>query len=325
MSLRLERLLSMDAAIRSGSYPNVPDFMSRFEVSERTVRGDLAFMRDRLHAPLVYDRSRGGYHYTNPTWALPTIFATEGELLAFFLSVELARRYLGTTFEEPLRKAAAVLSLSLPDKVQLDLNLLAQHYTFRPGATASADPALLLALHEAIHGLCPVQVTYFTASRGERNQRVIEPYQLYNVRGDWQVIAFDRLRGQMRNFAVSRIEEWVLLKEHRFTRDPHFSLESYLAQGFLAEHGDAPVEVVIWFDAYQARYMRERQSHPTQQLEEHLDGTLTLRFWSGALDEVRRWAMSFGSHADVRMPLSLRAEIAAEVAAMARQYANQTP
>jgi len=59
------------------------------------------------------------------------------------------------------------------------------------------------------------------------------------------------------------------LKTQRFTRDSDFSLESYLAQGFLAEHGDAPVEVVVWFDAYQARYIRERLTHPTQRIDEH--------------------------------------------------------
>lgn len=95
MSLRLERLLAIDAAIRSGSFPSITAFMRRFEVSERTVRGDLSFMRERLHAPLDHDRSRGGYYYTDTTWVLPTMFATEGELLAFFLSVELTRRYLG--------------------------------------------------------------------------------------------------------------------------------------------------------------------------------------------------------------------------------------
>jgi predicted DNA-binding transcriptional regulator YafY len=129
MSLRLERLLAMDAAIRGGAYPSVSTFMEGFEVSERTVRGDLAFMRERLNAPLEHDRGRGGYYYGDPTWVLPTRFATEGELLAFFLSVELTRRYLGTTFEAPLRKAASALALSLPDQVQLDLSLLAQYYT----------------------------------------------------------------------------------------------------------------------------------------------------------------------------------------------------
>ncbi|HEY3233014.1 MAG TPA: WYL domain-containing protein, partial [Roseiflexaceae bacterium] len=178
MSLRLERLLAMDAAIRHGSYPGVATFMRRFEVSERTVRADLAFMRERLSAPLSHDRTRGGYYYTDPNWSLPTLRATEGELLAFFLSFELARRYLGTTFEEPLRNAVMKLALSFPGQMEIDLGQLAQHYTFQSGATTGAEPTLLVALHDAIEQSWPLDITYFTASRGERNRRVIEPYHL---------------------------------------------------------------------------------------------------------------------------------------------------
>lgn len=320
MSLRLERMVAMDAAIRSGAYPTLQSFIGRFEVSERTVRADLAFLRDRLNAPLHYDRARGGYYYADPTWILPTMFVTEGELLAFFLSVELARRYLGTVFEAPLRRAVEIQARSLPNEVQLDLSQLAQHYTFQAGATASADPALLVALNEAMSERWRVQMTYLTASSGERHQRLIEPYHMHNVRGDWQVIAFDHLRQQFRNFAVSRIEQWEILRGERFSRDPEFSPTSYLALGFVAERGDTAVEVVVWFDAYQARYIRGRQVHPSQQAEEHTDGSLTLRFQTGALAEVRRWVMSFGTHALVRAPASLAAEIAAEAAALARLY-----
>lgn len=320
MSTKLERIVQMDMLIRGGQYPRVATFQARFEVSERTVHDDLVFLRDRLGAPLKYDRGRGGYCYTDPTWSLPNIQVSEGEMLAFFLSVELARRYLGTSFEEPLSNAVLKLAHSLPDQVQLDLSQLIQHYTFQSGATASADPALLLELSTAIREQWRLAIVYFTASRGERNQRVIEPYHLYNVRGDWQVIAFDHLRRQFRNFAVSRIEQWDVLRNERFRRDPAFSPESYLSQGFLAERGDTTVEVVIWFDAYQARYIRERCWHPTQQIEEHDDGALTLRFHTGALDEVRRWVMSYGRHAEVLAPISLRAEVVAEAAAMVRRY-----
>jgi len=140
------------------------------------------------------------------------------------------------------------------------------------------------------------------------------------VRGDWQVIGFDHLRGQFRNFAVSNIEAWEVRTNARFTRDAAFSPASYLAQGFLSEHGGAPVEIAIWFDAYQARYIRERLLHPTQQIDEHDEGALTLRFRGGALGEVRRWVMSFGDHAEVKEPASLRAEVAAEAAAMVQRY-----
>ncbi len=320
MSSKLERIVQMNLLIRSGSFPTIATFRNRFEIGERTIYEDLAFLRDRLGAPLKHDRRRGGYYYTDPTWDLPNIQISAGEVLAFFLSVELARHYLGTAFEQPLRDAVIKLAHSLPDQVQLDLSQLVQHYTFQTGATSSTEPLLLTALHEAIHERWRVDMLYFTASRGERNQRVIEPYHLYNVRGEWQVIAFDHLRQQFRNFAVSRIEKWTILQDERFSRDPDFSPETYLAAGFLAERGDTLVEIVIWFDTYQAHYIRNKQWHATQQMEEHPDGSLTLRFSTGALDEVRRWAMSYGSHFEIRAPDRLRTEVAAEATAMARRH-----
>lgn len=320
MSSKLNRIVQMDAMLRSGSYPSVAVFRERFEVSERTVYDDVAYFKDTLRAPIQYSRSKGGYHYTDVTWTLPNVIATEGELLAFFLSAELTRRYLGTSFEQPLRNAIAKLSNNLPAQTQLNLDELAAHFTFQPGATAIADPLLLMALNEAMGERWRVKMTYFTASSGERNERVIEPYHLYNVRGDWQVIAFDNLRRQFRNFAVSRIEQWEVLRGEHFSRDADFSPSEYLAHGFLAERSDTPVEVVIWFDAYQARYMRGKEWHPSQQIEEHDDGALTLRFQSGALDEIRRWVMSFGRHACALAPASLIDAIIAELRTTLRWY-----
>jgi predicted DNA-binding transcriptional regulator YafY len=60
--------------------------------------------------------------------------------------------------------------------------------------------------------------------------------------------------------------------------------------------------MVVWFDSYQARYMRGREWHPTQKMEEHDDGSLTLSFQTGAVDEVKRWVLGFGGHARVLAP-----------------------
>ena len=321
MSVRFERMLALDAAIRSGGSPTLRSFIERFELSERTIRADLAFLRERLGAPLHYDRARSCYCYTDPTWTLPSVLMSEGELLAFFLSVELAQRYLGTSFELPLRKAVERLAGSLPNELQVDLGLLAKHYTFQAGATAGADPALLTALFECVRERWPVEMLYFTASTGERARRVIDPYHLFNVRGDWQIVAFDHKRQTVRQFAVSRIEEWHVRKGERFTRDPAFSPVDYLSTGFLAERGDTAEAIELWFDAYQASYMRGREWHPSQQVEEHADGSLTLRFRSGALAEIRRWVMSFGRHARILAPASLAAELRAECDATLRAYA----
>lgn len=290
--------------------------------SERTVRADLAFLRERCAAPLRHDRGRGGYYYTDPAFSLPMALVSEGELVAFFLSIELARRYLGTSFEQPLRKAVEKLASGLPSELQIDLSQLTQHYTFQAGATLGSDPGLLAKLFEAMRERWPVQITYLTASSGERKQREIDPYHLFNVRGDWQVIAFDHLRGQFRQFAVSRIEQWQVLDDTRFTRDTGFSPEGYLSTGFLAERGDQAEQIVVWFDAYQARYIRGREFHPSQRVEDHPDESMTLRFQSGALAEIRRWVMDFGSHARLLEPAALAAEIATELRATLKIYEN---
>src|SRR5689334_15683998 len=193
MSTKLERLFHMDALIRGGSYPSVKTFMERFEVSERTVLNDIQFFKDRLYAPLAYSRLRRGYFYTNTGWKLPAFSATEGQLLAFFLSVELAQRYLGTSFEQPLRDAIQHITEMLPNNVQVSISELARHYSIRSGASAQTAPEILLSLQEAIQNRHPVDMVYFTAGRGEENQRIVHPYHLLNIRGEWYLIAYDQL------------------------------------------------------------------------------------------------------------------------------------
>ncbi len=320
MSSKLHRLIAIDQLIRAGRHPSVRTIRAQFEIGERTVHEDLERLRQDFGAPIRYSRAHQGYHYTDPTFVLPALLTSEGELLAFFLSLELTRRYLGTAFEGPLRAAIAKIAQHLPNALQVDLAQLAGHFTFEPGAVAIADPLLLTALSNAIGDRTPLRITYFTASRGERNERVIEPYQLHNIRGDWLVTAYDRLREKFRQFAIGRFERWEVLSGERFERQGDFDLSAYLSTGFLSERGDTAQSVAIWFDAHQARYIRERRWHASQQIEEHDDGALTLRFATGALGEVQRWVMSYGSHARVLAPEALVDAVMAEVIQMTKLY-----
>lgn len=316
---QLERILEIDRQIRAGKYPNARSLAVELEVSERTVYQDRQFLLDRLRAPLAYDRRRGGWYYTDPTWALPAVLMTEGELLAFFLSVEVARRYLGTAFEAPLRAAVAKITAGLKEKVTVSLEELRTCYTFATSPVVAVKEELLLDLDRAIRERRRVKMHYYTASRDVQQTRVVEPYHLYNLRGDWYLIAFDHLRQAVRTFHAGRVAWWEVLPDH-FERDSGFSVETWMAQAFQMERGEEPVEVVIRFDAYQARYIRERRWHATQEVEELPDGGLILRFRTGGLAEVKRWVMSYGPHAEVLAPESLRDEVATEAGAVVALY-----
>lgn len=316
---QLERIMEIDRRIRDGEYPNPNQLARDLEVSRRVIFVDRDFMINRLGAPIEYDRVRGGWFYADETWVLPGIIVTQGELLAFFLSVEVAKRYLGTGLEETLRTAVEKLSKNVKGSITVDLDTLRSHYSFSAPTLLAANERALLDLHHAIAGSNKVWMRYYTASRDEHTERTIHPYHLTNIRGDWYLIAYDEFREEIRNFAINRIEKWDV-KSNTFKRDPGFSIANYMASGFQAEHGGDVAEVVIQFAPQAARYVREKRWHDSQVIEEKGDGGIILKFQTSGLGEVKRWVLQYGGGAEVLEPANLRIELHNEINSMLANY-----
>jgi len=316
---QLERIMAIDRSIRDEEYPNADRLGKILEVSRRVIFNDRDFMINRLGAPIEFDRIHGGWFYADKTWVLPGMIVTEGELLAFFLSVEISKRFLGSSLESSLRSAVEKISKGVKGPVSVDLETLRSHFTFSGPTLISTNEKVLLDIHHAInYGQC-FWMRYFTASRGEYTERKVYPYHLYNMRGDWYLIAFDELRNEFRNFLVGRIEEWNVLPE-KFQRDIKFSISDWMGNAFQAERSDELTDVSIKFNALTARYIRERNWHPSQKIEENKDGTLILYLQTSGLGELKRWVMQYGSGAEILSPESLLKECIEEIRNMANIY-----
>jgi predicted DNA-binding transcriptional regulator YafY len=134
MSRRLERLLKIDSLLRSAERQTAISLGQAVEVSERTIRDDLAFLRDRYDAPLEYGKNRGWY-YTDDQWRLPTISLSTGELFALTLGARMLESYSGSTYEKELRSSIKRLSERLPEKTRVNLQQLSdERIIFRSGA-----------------------------------------------------------------------------------------------------------------------------------------------------------------------------------------------
>jgi predicted DNA-binding transcriptional regulator YafY len=201
---QLERIMEIDRQVRSDLYPNANTLSKEMEVSRRVIFNDRDFMINRLGAPIEYDRKKGGWCYTDTTWILPNIMVSGGELLAFFLSIEVARRFLGTALEGTLRSAVDKIARNIRGPVSVDLETLRTHYTFAIPSLSIVSEQAILDIHRAISNNQKMWMRYYTASRDERTDRIVAPYHLYNMRGDWYLIALDDRRGEFRNFLVSR-------------------------------------------------------------------------------------------------------------------------
>jgi predicted DNA-binding transcriptional regulator YafY len=62
--------------------------------------------------------------------------------------------------------------------------------------------------------------------------------------------------------------------------------------------------------------------HKTQKLARQNDGSLIAEFRLSDTEEIKRWILSFGRHAEVLQPEELRADIAEEIRVTFVQYAG---
>jgi predicted DNA-binding transcriptional regulator YafY len=320
MTRHLERLLNLDALLRTTQRQTASTLAEALEVSERTVRSDLALLRDRHHAPIEFSRKRG-YHYTDLTWRLPSISLSKGELFALTLGARMLEAYAGSVYSQALRSAIAQLAERLPDQTWVDLQQVAdEQILFRVGAETHLNPEIWQTIEEACRQQKTVQMTYYTASRNSISDRKLDPYLLHIYRGtNPYVIGYCHKRQEIRWFRVDRIQQLDILPE-TFVQDPTFDAKDHLEMIFQHEVGTVPVNVAIWFDVRTAPYIRERRWHPTQELQEHSDGSLTLRMTVRGLNDLKRWVLGYGKGAVVKGPPELVELVKAEVVGMEEQY-----
>lgn len=321
MSRRLERLLHIDAFLRYQQRQTSDTLAEALEVSERTIRKDLAFLRDRYHAPLEFTKKEG-WHYTDSQWRLPSVSLSKGELFALTLGARMLEAYVGSPYEGELRSSIQRLANRLPEKIRINLEQLAdERIVFRTGAKMmNLNPQVWEELERACHHSQKVWICYYAASKNEESERVIDPYLIDIYRGsNPYVIAFCNKRQDFRDFRIDRIKELKVLEES-FNRDPSFNPEEYLASRFQYERGNQSFSVAIWFDPATAPFIRERRWHPTQDIEEHPDGSLTLQMEVPGLNDIKRWVLGYGKGAVVKAPPELVELMKGEVEAMQKLY-----
>lgn len=318
---KFHHILLIDEEVRSGRFPSSKAIARKLELSDRTIRRNIEFMRDVLGAPIEYDPSRKGYHYAEPGWSLPGIQLTEGELLGLVLTQMALSAYKGTPLEGYLKRIVEKLLARLPEEVSIDPGDLVDTFRITLGPVAPINPEHWELLARALRHKRTVKMSYYAVGKNEVTERNIDPYLLRCYRGDWYLIGHDHRSGYIPIFSVSRIRSLELLDE-RFAVRPDFHPDEYLKGVFQTVERQERHKVKIQFFDIAARLIAERQWHPTQKLTRKRDGSIILEMIVADLDEVAWWVLSWGSRAKVVSPTRLRELLAVEAGHIIEHYAQ---
>jgi predicted DNA-binding transcriptional regulator YafY len=317
----LERMMRMHERLKAGRYPNCRKLADELEVSSKTVQRDIDFMRYRLGLPIEYDQLHFGFYYTEPVSHFPNIEISEGELVALYIGQKALTQFKGTSFETPLSTAFRKITDGLRDTISVTWSDLDSAISFRSAGRTTADVHLFEQLSHAVFKQLEVRFDYKKPEAARYEERYVQPYHLGCVENLWYLFAFDLDRRELRTFALPRIRD-VRVSKTRFRRPVEFSIGRFLEQSFgvFAKPTKTKHAIRISFDAFAAPRIDERQWHPSQKIKHLRNGTVELSLTLGNLEEIERWVLSWGEHAQVLQPAELSERISNTVSALAKSY-----
>ena len=204
-------------------------------------------------------------------------------------------------------------------RIEADIEALvqAEGLAMRPGPRPSLDRDLLARLREAITTCRIAEVRYLSQSTGRRSRQRIEPYGLLYGNRPFLVGRTD-WNDAMRLWRLANMSEARVTRES-FARDPCFDLESYARRSF-GTFQEEPMDVVLRFTPEAKRDASAFLFHPSQSVEENPDGTLTVRFTAGGLDEMCWHLVTWGKNVTVEQPACLRDRLADMCAGLASHH-----
>jgi predicted DNA-binding transcriptional regulator YafY len=307
----------------------IDDLATLCDVTTRTIRRDLQALEE-AGFPVYDDRSHddGRTRWRLNGQALRGLAAglTVSELCALYFSRTLLESLAGTPFRADLESAFDKLGAALTPHMQRFLDQLPRVIATkadlaRPVDLADRQPLVAKALEATIHHR-QARITYHSTSSDRTKVYLVHPYRLAYAQGALYLLAFVPEYGEVRTFAVDRLQSVSLLEE-RFV--PADDVPDGAFAHSLGVHSGPPEHVEVDFAPSTARYIRSREWHPSQRLDDLPDGGVRLTLEVCVDRALRQWVLGFGAAARVASPASLAAELASEHDRAHAQYLAGRP
>ncbi len=309
-----------------------------FDCNLRTIQRDIELLQVYLHLPLTYERALKTYvlesnvlesnvlesNVLEPGGSStlpfsPPISFTAEESLALALA-----RSLLTAPGFPLKDAV----LAALDKAASQLPSVLQHDLSQATEILQAGPlsrdysqAPLTPLMEAARSRQSLELYYQSRSSKQLTWRRVDPYEVALRSGqNWELHGWCHTRQAIRTFALDKIIQ-IRFTTARFDRREQEWEAFQAVDGILGGlRGEAAVTVEVIFDACVAAYALDRQWPKTLRLSSLPDGSVQMTGRAQGTEGLVVELLSWRRHVLVKGGPELRAQMAAEVQAIAARY-----
>jgi predicted DNA-binding transcriptional regulator YafY len=323
----MERIYQIDQILSTRHSVSRQELQERLGISWATLKRDLAYMKDRLHAPIVHDRDLGGYRFATsgrrvgPQYELPGLWFSAEEIHALLTMQHLLSNLdtgglLGSQIQPLLARLTGLLGSADNPAEEVQRRIRIQTVGARQFHLDHFQ-----AVGSALLRRKRLVIRYHARGSDEVTEREVSPQRLNHYRDNWYLDAWCHLRDGLRAFSVDAIEHAEILdKKAKDVSDKR--LDEVLGSGYGIFSGDEVVWAVLRFTPQRARWVASERWHAKQKGEFLPDGSYELRVPYADDRELIMDIMKYGSDCEVVEPGALRKRVAAELKAAIGHYRN---
>ncbi len=208
---RTDRLYAMVEELRAvAPRPRSARWLAhRFEVSSRTVERDIGALLE-AGVPIYAETGRTGGYVLDKSRSRPPVNITPSEAVAMAVALEGLR---GTPFHDAARSALAKVVAVMPEaQAAMARELAGRVHLVAPPGQPEQPPRVSGAVAEALSARRVLRFRYVDR-HGNATVREVEPLAYIGGTSHWYLLAWCRLREEVRAFRLDRIADPVATDE----------------------------------------------------------------------------------------------------------------
>ena len=291
-------------------YPSMEDIIDACEEKlgkapmPETIQKDISRMKlprpEGFDAPIVYNRSKGGYEYADKKFSISNFSVRPDDLNAIYEAAELLRFLAGSGMGDGFSHAAEkVFSVSLEKSLSEEELPILQ--TMKPPPSRGFEHFKLF--FAACKDRYPVSLIHFSYRKRVFSHRIIHPFLIKEFENRWYVIGYSESHGEVRTYGLDRIFEPVALAK-KYIQSPKAEIEKYLNQVY----GVYPIpkkgleEVKIRVSSLATHYFQAYPLHETQKIVKYNNGNSLISFHLVPTFELLRYFKTQGKEIRIQSP-----------------------
>jgi len=311
-----ERLYKIDQLLNDRRSVTFKEIQERLEVSAATLKRDLAYMRDRLHAPIIFDKGLGGYRFENNNagdqYELPGLWFTADEIYALLTMQHLLSNLdSGGLLSNHIKPLQSRL-LAMLDNSNSPVDEIQKRVKIEKIGSRKYDLKHFQEVGMALVKRKRLVIEYQSRSKDESTKREISPQRLIYYRDNWYLDAWCHDKDALRSFAVDAISKLEVMDA--LSIDVNESeLNSELGTGYGIFAGKDVQWATLKFSPNRAKWVANEKWHPKQEGEFLEDGSYELKVPYSDHRELVMDILKYGNQVVVISPESLKAFVKSEL------------